>query len=215
MNRNVFLTAEQIHKRLKGILVEVESFVNSPSSVGALEGHFIGAMHLIGKVFGTSSDYYESLEEWKKEVWNYSFDISSDLLRTILVHALQDFEAGLMAELDTRITGEVISDLLQLAKIALRDSRKDVAAVLVAAALEDSLKRCARLNGLEISEKTPLTQVIKALKSEGVRVGGQKGVANTLPGFRNAALHANWAEIAETDVASVIGFVEQFLVRNF
>ena len=68
MNRNVFLTAEQIHKRLKGILVEVESFVNSPSSVGALEGHFIGAMHLIGKVFGTSSDYYESLEEWKKEV---------------------------------------------------------------------------------------------------------------------------------------------------
>ena len=90
------------------------------------------------------------------------------------MHALQDFEAGLMAELDTRITGEVISDLLQLAKIALRDSRKDVAAVLVAAALEDSLKRCARLNGLEISEKTPLTQVIKALKSEGVRVGGQR-----------------------------------------
>ena len=74
-------------------MVEVESFVNSPSSVGALEGHFIGAMHLIGKVFGTSSDYYESLDEWKKEVWNYSFDISSDLLRTILVHALQDFES--------------------------------------------------------------------------------------------------------------------------
>ena len=101
------------------------------------------------------------------------------------------------------------------AKIALREEQKDVAAVLVAAALEDSLKRCARLNGLEISERASLTQVINTLKSDGLKVGGQKGVVNAPPDFRNAALHANWSEIAETDVASVIGFVEQFLVRNF
>ena len=78
---------------------------------------------------------------------------------------------------------------------------------LVAAALEDSLKRYARSNGLEISETASLSQVISALKSEGLGVGGQKGVVNTLPQFRNAALHANWGGIAETDVACVIAFV--------
>ena len=209
------MTAEHIHQRFKEILVEVESYVNLPSSVGVLEGHFLGAMNLIAKVFGTSSDYSKSLEEWKKAVWDYSPNVSADLIRTILTHALQDYEAGLMIELDTRVTGEVISDLVRLAKLALRADQKDVAAVLVAAALEDSLKRCARLNGLDITEKMSLTQVINALKSDGLRVGGQKGVVNALPNFRNAALHANWSEIVETDVASVIGFVEQFLVRNF
>lgn len=215
MNRNVFVTAEQIHKRFKRLLVEVESYANPPSSVAVLEAHFVGSMNLIGKVFDTSSEYYKSLEDWKIGIWDHTVEASASLLRTILVHALQDYEAGLATDLDTRITGEVISDLLRLAKTALRDEQKDVAAVLVAAALEDSLKRYARLKGLEISEKASLSQVISALKSEGLGVGGQKGVVNTLPQFRNAALHANWAGIAETDVAGVIAFVEEFLVRNF
>ena len=209
------MTAEHIHQRFKGILVEVESYVNLPSSAGVLEGHFLGAMNLISKVFGTSSDYYKSLEEWKKAVWDYSPSVSADLIRTILTHALQDYEAGLMIELDTRVTGEVISDLVRLAKLALREEQKDVAAVSVAAALEDSLKRCARLHGLDITEEMSLTQVINALKSDGLRVGGQKDMVNTLPALGNAALHANWSEIVETDVASVIGFVEQFLRPNF
>ena len=214
MNRNVLMTAEQIHERFKLLLVEVGSY-DSSSSVAVLEAHFVGSMNLIGKVFGTSSDYYKSLKDWKSGIWDYAVEASTGLLRTLLVHALQDYEAGLATDLDTRITGEVIGDLLRLAKTALREGQKDVAAVLVAAALEDSLKRYARLNGLDISEKASLNQVIGALKSEGLRVGGQKGILNTLPHFRNAALHANWAGIAETDVAGVIAFVEEFLVRNF
>ena len=115
MNRNVFVTAEQIHKRFKRLLVEVESYANPPSSVAVLEAHFVGSMNLIGKVFDTSSEYYKSLEDWKIGIWDHAPEASASLLRTILVHALQDYEAGLATDLDTRITGEVISDLLRLA----------------------------------------------------------------------------------------------------
>ena len=89
-----------------------------------------------------------------------------------------------------------------------------MAAVLATAALEDSLKRYARANGLDTEEKT-MTQVINALKSKGFVSGAQKSLLGAMPKIRNAALHAEWGKISEPEVNSVIGFVEQFLLSNF
>ena len=203
----------RIHERLKALLSEVDTYIEEPSTFGTLDAHLVSAMHLIGLVFGEESHYYTSLNTWKDAEYA-RMDAQAEFLRTTLVHATKDVEAGLTSSLDVKITGDVMDDLLQLAKQTLRDDKKDVAAVLIAAALEDSLKRCARLNGLDVDDKA-LPQVISALKSEGVRVGGQKGLVRVLPEFRNAALHANWSDLEEADVASVIGFVEQFLARNF
>jgi len=51
------------------------------------------------------------------------------------------------------ISGEIFGDFIGLAKSALRENYKDVAAVLACAALEDSLKRFAETNGLSVGDK--------------------------------------------------------------
>lgn len=100
------------------------------------------------------------------------------------------------------------------AKQSLAEGYKDVAAVLASAALEDSLKRYATANGLNVDNGSMMA-VINALKSKGLVSGTYKTLLNAMPKIRNYAMHADWEKISEPDVKSVIGFVEQFLLTKF
>ena len=115
---------------------------------------------------------------------------------------------------DLTISGEIFGDFIILAKQSLAEGYKDVAAVLASAALEDSLKRYAQVNGLNV-EKKQMTEVINALKSNGLVSGAQKSLLEAMPKIRNYAMHGDWEKISEPDVSSIIGFVEQFLLSSF
>jgi hypothetical protein len=89
-----------------------------------------------------------------------------------------------------------------------------VACVLACAALEDSLKRFAVLNGLQVDGKS-MDDVVGLLKGAGLVAGAQAKTLSTLPRIRNYAMHADWGKLSATEAGSVIGFVEQFLLVNF
>ena len=135
-------------------------------------------------------------------------------LRGLFLSAKNDFDGGYVFNVDLRVSGEVFGDFVVLAKHALSEGHKDVAAVLASAALEDALKRFAFVNGLLVDGQT-MQEVINALKSKGLVAGAQKSLLDAMPKVRNHALHANWDKISETEVSSVIGFVEQFLLSKF
>jgi hypothetical protein len=113
-----------------------------------------------------------------------------------------------------RNSGEVLGDFVSLARSALGEGYKDVAAVLACAALEDALKRFATSKGLAVAGKE-LQEVVNALKSAGHVVGAQKTLLDAMPRIRNLALHAEWSKLSGPDVNSVLGFVEQFLLSKF
>jgi hypothetical protein len=85
---------------------------------------------------------------------------------------------------------------------------------LACAALEDALKRYAAPHGLDTGNKT-MQDVVGFLKSKGLVSGAQKSLMDTMPKIRDYAMHANWDKITATDVGSVIGFVEQFMLQHF
>lgn len=128
--------------------------------------------------------------------------------------AKADFEGGYIFNVEAEISGEIFSDFVGLAKATLRDGSKDAAAVLACAALEDALKRYARLNGLDVDDKV-MQAVVGALKGKGLVTGAQKTLLDTMPKIRDYAMHANWDKLSAQDVGSVIGFVEQFLLSHF
>lgn len=132
----------------------------------------------------------------------------------VFMAAKEDFEGGYLFNVDLRVSGEVFGDFVVLAKHALSERRKDVAAVLACAALEDALKRYAAANDLSVDGKT-MIEVVNALKGSGLVSGAQKTLLDAMPRIRNHALHAEWDKLSEPDVNSVIGFVEQFLLTNF
>ena len=132
----------------------------------------------------------------------------------IFLSAQDDFENGFYTSLEKQLSGEIFGDFVALAKAALADGKKDVAAVLACAALEDALKRYATMNGLNMDGKT-MDNVVGALKAKGLVQGAQKSLLDAMPRVRNCAMHADWAKITEPDVNSVIGFVESFLQTKF
>jgi len=57
--------------------------------------------------------------------------------------------------------------------------------------------------------------VLNKLKDAGVIKSPQLGIAQSYLSFRNHALHANWDKIEKESVASVLGFVEELLLKHF
>ena len=167
---------------------------------------------LFEQVFGRESTHYEQLQK----CWNdfhghdYEFDTALGVFRA----AKEDYVGGYLFRLSTSISGEVYGDFIVLAKHAMNEGNKDVAAVLACAALEDALKRYAQSNGLDISDAS-MSDVVNALKSKGMVQGAQKALLDTMPKLRNYAMHANWEKITPEDTAGILGFVERFLLEKF
>lgn len=135
----------------------------------------------------------------------------------VLRNLKSEIEVGLTRNLRHQITGEVLTDLIQLARTVLDepgDNAKNVASVLTAAAFEDTIRRMGEtLAG--VMGKDDLSDVLKRLKDAEVMKSPQVGIAQSYLSFRNRALHANWNDIQRESVLSVLGFVEQLLLKHF
>lgn len=179
---------------------------------GAWQQWATSAQSLIRAACGEHSPHYTNFVTAFKECSGYDYHVK--VLQGIFQSAREDFEGGYIFDVDLRVSGEVFGDFVAMAKQALSDGYKDVAAVLACAALEDALKRFAQAKGLSVDDST-MSEVVNALKSKGLVSGAQKSLLDTMPKIRNFAMHGNWDKISAADAGSVIGFVEQFLLSNF
>jgi hypothetical protein len=128
-----------------------------------------------------------------------------------------DVQAGLIGDLRQRAAGEVMADMLALAKEALAsgsDGAKNVAAVLAAGTYEDTIRRMGRTFA-NVQDRRDLSKVLEALKSAKVIEGAPFTTAQSYLKFRNDALHADWGKIDHAVVGSCIAFVEHLLLKHF
>jgi hypothetical protein len=170
------------------------------------------AENLIVAVFGKDSPHNKNFVEAFRNCHGYDHQVKP--MHAVFSAAKEDFEGGYVFNVELQVSGEVFGDFIVLAKQALAEAQKDVAAVLACAALEDALKRYAIVSGLSVSDKT-MAEVVNALKSAGLVAGPQKSLLDAMPRLRNAAMHADWSKISGPDVSSVIGFTEQLLLSKF
>jgi hypothetical protein len=182
---------------------------------------FHGALSIMILLYGPNSVQVQNLTK-EAEIIRGKFsgvaaaDYISFLAEGTLRNLKAETEAGVIDSLQKTVTGEVLTDFLQLARSALDekgDDAKNVAAVLTAALFEDTIRRLAAANGIPHIEK--LQDVITELKNANILQGSQVGIANSYLNFRNNSLHAQWDKVGRESVASVLGFVEQLLLRYF
>lgn len=189
-----------------------ESFSGHHVKEGDWKRWATSAQNLIRAVFSDGSPHYVNFLAAYAKCAGWDNDVLA--LRGVFLSAKDDFDGGYVFNVDLRVSGEVFGDFVVLAKEALANGHKDVAAVLACAALEDALKRFAAANGIGVDGST-MQEVVNALKGKGLVAGAQKSLLDTMPRIRNHALHADWGKLSEPDVNSVIGFVEQFLLSRF
>lgn len=177
------------------------------------------AQNLIRCISGNLSDHYSNFSNIYNSS-NYLHKQLLDQLRGILKSAKSDYDSGFIFNLESRISGEVLSDLTATAEQTINnqdpsgdpEGRKNVAAVLACAALEDALKRYAALHNINVENKG-MQESINALKGAGLLVKMEASHLQALVKIRNSAMHAKWDEINETDVEEVISRTKLVLTK--
>jgi hypothetical protein len=176
------------------------------------KGWATSAESLVRAVFGDASPQNKNFSKAAAGCRGYKGDVEG--LIGLFRSAKEDFEGGYVFNVEMQVSGEVFGDFVGLARHALHDGHKEVAAVLACAALEDALKRFAQSKGIDVTDKT-MQDVVNALKAGRHVAGAQKTLLDTMTKLRNWAMHAEWSRFSEPDVNSVVGFVEQFLLTHF
>lgn len=150
------------------------------------------AQNVIEAAFGSASPHARNFATAYAKC--HGHDDHVDALKGIFAGAKADYVGGYGFKLTAVVSGEIYGDFVGLAKKALDEGHKDVAAVLACAALEDVLKRLAAQKGLDVADKD-MQQVVNALKAAGAVAGAQKTLLDSMPKVRDYAMHAKWSKI--------------------
>lgn len=207
---------------------DIDAWVKRAEEVLAMNGwesltpiHMF-AVSFVEAFYGPASVQFKSLKDSVDAMQRNSksgppaADIAG-FCRGVIESTLAEIKAGLIVNVRAQIQGEVLGELITLAKDALTettDSSMQVAAVLTAAAFEDILRRLAGEKA-GLTGRPKLEQVVNALKDGDVLKGGEISTANGYLKFRNDSLHADWAQVHRFQVESCILFVESLLLKHF
>lgn len=158
----------------------------------------------------------DAIAKAKPGMGNIALELSRHALGAI-ANAKAELQGGLVGGLRLQVTGEILSDLTGLGKEVLgelTEATKNVAAVLIAAAFEDLLRRMGtELAG--VAGRPALHEVLNTLKDAGALKGGEVGIAQSFLKFRNDSLHADWANVSRVQVESCAAFIDGMLLKHF
>jgi hypothetical protein len=135
----------------------------------------------------------------------------------VIRNTIAELDAGLIVNLRAAVAGEVLVEMVRLAKEILAnhtEESKNVAAVLIAAAYEGLIRRMGE-EFAGVTGRPKLDEVIGGLKTAGVFKGATVGVAQSYLKFRNDSLHADWKNVDRPQVESCLTFCESLLLKHF
>jgi hypothetical protein len=180
----------------------------------------LATMSLMNTVYGDRNERTDVLKQQLKQLptsvaqWGGQEIYQSEVCEGALHSLRAELEAGLVGSLRMILTATVLSDFLQLAKRAIEDGATVVAAVLVAAAFEDTVRRMGEILA-GVTGRPDLEMVVGALKTAGVLQAPLLGQVNAHLNFRNKALHADWANIDKVSVETAWQLVQGLLLKHF
>lgn len=168
-----------------------------------------GAISIASELYGNNSPQLEAIK-----ALGIKRAGENDALAGMLKNILAEIQAGLVTSLGIEAKGEVLTDLLIMAKQAIKEGTKEIAAVLACAALEDTLKNYAELKGIDVDEKD-MSDIISLLKAQGLIKGPKGKLLGSFVSIRNSAFHAKWDKIETPEIQNIIAFVENFTLKEF
>jgi len=130
---------------------------------------------------------------------------------TIRQGMIWDIQSGRLASIRTRYQGDVLRDLIAISREC--ESHKDIAAVLACAALETAMRRLAENCGA--SAISGLSSAANYLRSVGKITKEERRFLDPFVDLRDSALHSDWGKVTPSMVASLLGYLEQFVAAHF
>lgn len=128
----------------------------------------------------------------------------------VLLSVRAEAQSGLLATLEYQVFATAFDDFLDHASEFHKSGRVKESAILVAAVLEDTVKRVAAKNGVAssgLSLEPLIDELTKSQVFSAVKAKRMKSYA----GVRNTALHAEWDKLDLKDIGNAIEGVRELL----
>ena len=173
---------------------------------------------LITRLYGSDSPYFQMFEA-ATQVHQFSYIYSNNHrhvadLVGIFKAVEHDIKSGMLANFRSLIQAEIFADFLDMAEHLHRENYKDAAAVLLGAVLEDSLRKVADTNGVDIlnSKGKPLTldPLNISLTKKGVYNALVQKQITSWANLRNDAAHGHFDKYDSAQVQQMLLFVQKF-----
>jgi len=177
---------------------------------------------LVRKLYGQGSPYDGAVtrivEDSHFTVMHSNYCDHLAALAGVLDGVQHDLESGMLEDMQLLMRAEVFTDLLEMAEHLLASGYFHAAAVLIGAVLEDSLRKLAVSNGLEVvgTNGRPLTMgpVNEALGKSGAYNALIQKQVTTWANLRNDAAHGITEQFEAHDVEQMLVFVQKFCGDN-
>jgi|KBSMisStandDraft_5_1062788.scaffolds.fasta_scaffold540470_2 hypothetical protein len=215
------MSTDAITKRADELLAIIDAAGENAAQISEA---FSGTLNLLGIVHGPGNiqerQLIQAMGAADKANGTRSYNLHrfvAPAVQGALKSLRADVSAGLTSNIAMQASGLELGDFLALAKQALdghKDGEKNVAAVLVAAAFEDTLRRLAEVKA-GVTDGPKLEQVIGKLKAAGTLAGAAISTATSGLKFRNDSLHADWDNIDKVTIGTYLAFVEGLLLKHF
>lgn len=214
--------AQSILTRIDELITNCKRiYIGGKYDTSVLEDTIFGTVSILRMVYGEGTEQSKALlqlrESYIKSSVNFRLSYSIDikfLMLGILSTLRSDIDNGFISSIQNQAAGEIYGNFTSLAKSLVHEGHKDPAAVLACGALEDSMKKFAMKNGLNVYEQE-LSGVVNALKAAGLLKGAQSGVVQSFVKLRNKIFHAQFDKVELPEIMSLISFVETFILQNF
>lgn len=146
----------------------------------------------------------------------YELRVANDVF-SALDTAIADSKAGLVQSERIRGKGEILGDFVETARSALAKGSAEtekVAAVLVAAALEEVLKQIGENLSIDVYDRD-MRGVVQKLKDADVLIGPQAALAMGYSQYRDKAFYAQFDQMDRATIESALAFVEGLVQKHF
>ncbi len=171
------------------------------------------ALNLVGRACDKSSDHYRELSRVAGITGGNS---SANFTRVlgIVEAAHHDVESGLLFDMRSLISAELLGDFLQQADALLDKGYHVPAASLAGAVLEDVLRKLCLRNRIEVGDKTTIGALNSALGREQVyNLLTQKEITAKAD-VRNNADHGHSEQFTKADVQAMVKWVRTFAEQH-
>ena len=168
-------------------------------------------LNLLDKLSVSSNRFVKEFERWVTPSSSRDLNIGAAL--GVLKSARVEYSLGLAVEYHLSVSAAVFDGILDEAEYLLSKGYSRAAAVLIGAALEESLKSRARAIGLEVGPKDTLTPVITKLKASDVQVLNEFEAKRleALARMRNDAAHGGDFDYQPEQVSQALSEVRATL----
>lgn len=171
------------------------------------------ALNLIRRTCGENSDHYRTLLQIaeSKESANNSYYMWACL--GAVEAARNDFARGLLFDIRSLVSAEVIGDFLEQAEYLCEEGYHHSSVSLAGAVLEDVLRRLCEARGILVPDRTKVDRLNAELAKAGVYEKLVQKRITAIADLRNNADHGHFDKVPLEEARDMVKWVRRFVTE--